>query len=121
MSGRGSKAMRIKLYVRSSASDVFTFDEVQQALPDISADHIRSELRKLRDAGWSSRRVGVVESGADSAPRSKFRVPKRPLGQRRAGEAGDLPVAVFACHRHREDGAFDAGVDDEGALAFGPQ
>jgi Fic family protein len=55
MSGRGSKALRIKLYVRSSASDVFTFDEVQQALPDISADHIRSELRKLRDAG-------VVES-----------------------------------------------------------
>lgn len=55
MSGRGSKAMRIKLHVRSNASDVFTFDEVQQALPDISADHIRSELRKLRDAG-------VVES-----------------------------------------------------------
>lgn len=55
MSGRGSKAMRIKLYVRSKSSDVFTFDEVQQALPDISADHIRSELRKLRDAG-------VVES-----------------------------------------------------------
>lgn len=51
MSGRGSKAMRIKLYVRSSASDVFTFEEVQQALPDISADHIRAELRKLRDAG----------------------------------------------------------------------
>jgi len=55
MSGRGSKAMRIKQHVRSKASDVFTFDEVQQALPDISADHIRSELRKLRDAG-------VVES-----------------------------------------------------------
>lgn len=51
MSGRGSKAMRIKLYVRSSASDVFTFDEVQRALPDISADHIRAELRKLRDMG----------------------------------------------------------------------
>jgi Fic family protein len=51
MSGRGSKAMRIKLYVRSNASDVFTFDELQRALPDISADHIRSELRKLRDAG----------------------------------------------------------------------
>lgn len=51
MSGRGSKAMRIKLHVRSSASDVFTFEEVQQALPDISADHIRAELRKLRDAG----------------------------------------------------------------------
>jgi hypothetical protein len=28
MSGRGSKAMRIKLFVRSRASDVFTFDEV---------------------------------------------------------------------------------------------
>jgi Fic family protein len=55
MSGRGSKALRIKQYVRSNVADVFTFDEVQQALPDISADHIRSELRKLRDAG-------VVES-----------------------------------------------------------
>jgi Fic family protein len=49
--GRGSKAMRIKLFVRSRTSDVFTFDEVHQALPDISSDHIRSELRKLRDAG----------------------------------------------------------------------
>jgi Fic family protein len=55
MSGRGSKALRIKQYVRSNTSDVFTFDEVQQALPDISADHIRAEMRKLRDAG-------VVES-----------------------------------------------------------
>jgi Fic family protein len=52
MSGRGSKAMRIKLFVRSRASDVFTFDEVHQALPDISSDHIRAELRKLRDAGF---------------------------------------------------------------------
>ena len=51
MSGRGSKAMRIKLFVRSRTSDVFTFDEVHRALPDISSDHIRSELRKLRDAG----------------------------------------------------------------------
>jgi Fic family protein len=50
MGGRGSKAMRIKLFVRSRTSDVFTFDEVHQALPDISSDHIRSELRKLRDA-----------------------------------------------------------------------
>ena len=55
MSGRGSKALRIKQYVRSNTSDVFTFDEAQKALPDISADHIRSEIRKLRDAG-------VVES-----------------------------------------------------------
>ncbi len=47
MGGRGSKAMRIKLFVRSRTSDVFTFDEVHQALPDISSDHIRSELRKL--------------------------------------------------------------------------
>lgn len=52
MGGRGSKAMRIKLFVRSRAADVFTFDEVHQALPDISSDHIRAELRKLRDAGF---------------------------------------------------------------------
>lgn len=52
MSGRGSKTLRIKQYVRSSTSEIFTFDEVQKALPDISADHIRSVLRKLRDEGW---------------------------------------------------------------------
>jgi Fic family protein len=51
MSGRGSKSLRIKQFVRSSTSDVFTFDEVQQALPDISSDHIRGVLRKLRDEG----------------------------------------------------------------------
>ncbi|HEX7279661.1 MAG TPA: hypothetical protein VF255_08580, partial [Solirubrobacterales bacterium] len=51
MGGRGSKSLRIKQFVRSSTSDVFTFDEVQQALPDISADHIRGVLRKLRDEG----------------------------------------------------------------------
>lgn len=55
MSGRGSKTLRIKQYVRSRTSAVFTFEEVQQALPDISSDHIRSVLRKLRDEG-------VVES-----------------------------------------------------------
>lgn len=49
--GRGSKAMRIKQFVQARASAVFTFDDVQRALPDISADHIRTELRKLRDAG----------------------------------------------------------------------
>jgi Fic family protein len=49
MSGRGSKTLRIKQYVRSSITDVFTFDDVQQALPDISSDHIRAVLRKLRD------------------------------------------------------------------------
>lgn len=51
MSGRGSKSLRIKQYIRASTSDVFTFDEVQQALPDISSDHIRGVLRKLRDEG----------------------------------------------------------------------
>lgn len=50
MSGRGSKALRIKQHIRSSASDVFTFEDLQQALPDISSDHIRSVLRSLRDA-----------------------------------------------------------------------
>ena len=49
--GRGSKAMRIKQFVQSRAADAFTFDDVQRALPDVSADHIRTELRKLRDAG----------------------------------------------------------------------
>ena len=51
MSGRGSKGLRIKQFVRASVSDVFTFDEVQQALPDISSDHVRAVLRKLRDEG----------------------------------------------------------------------
>jgi Fic family protein len=43
-----------------------------QALPDISADHIRSELQKLCDAGVveSPRQGEVAESGAGSAPRS---------------------------------------------------
>lgn len=50
-SGRGSKTLRIKQYLRSSTADVFTFDDVQQALPDVSSDHIRSVLRKLRDEG----------------------------------------------------------------------
>lgn len=50
-SGRGSKAMRIKQFVQSRAADAFTLDDVQRALPDVSADHIRTELRKLRDAG----------------------------------------------------------------------
>ena len=49
MSGRGSKTLRIKQYVRSRTSEVFTFDEVHQALPDISSDHIRAVLRRLRD------------------------------------------------------------------------
>lgn len=49
--GRGSKAMRIRQFVQSSASSTFTFDDVRRALPDVSADHIRTELRKLRDAG----------------------------------------------------------------------
>lgn len=47
--------MRIKQFVQSLASDAFTFEDVQRALPDVSADHIRTELRKLRD-------TGIVES-----------------------------------------------------------
>jgi DNA-binding transcriptional ArsR family regulator len=53
--GRGSKAKRIREFVRSRAADAFTLGEIQEALPDVSGDHIRAELRKLRDAG-------VVES-----------------------------------------------------------
>jgi Fic family protein len=53
--GRGSKAKRIREFVHSRAADTFTLEEVQRALPDISAEHIRAELRKLRDSG-------VVES-----------------------------------------------------------
>jgi Fic family protein len=49
-SGRGSKAERVKQFVRSRASDVFTFNEIERALPDVSSVHIRGELRKLRDA-----------------------------------------------------------------------
>jgi DNA-binding transcriptional ArsR family regulator len=43
--------MRIRQFVQSRAPDIFTFDDVQRALPDVSPDHIRTELRKLRDAG----------------------------------------------------------------------
>jgi Fic family protein len=47
--GRGSKAQRIKDFVRSRTSDVFTLDDIVRANPDISPDHIRKELRKLRE------------------------------------------------------------------------
>jgi Fic family protein len=50
ISGRGAKAERIKQFVRSRASDIFTLDDVHRALPDVSREHIRDELRKLRDA-----------------------------------------------------------------------
>jgi len=49
--GRGSKGARIRQFVRSNVSTAFTFADLQRALPDISPDHIRGELRKLRDAG----------------------------------------------------------------------
>jgi Fic family protein len=49
--GRGSKAERIKQFVRSRTSDVFTAEDLTRALPDVSRDHIRAELRKLADAG----------------------------------------------------------------------
>jgi Fic family protein len=50
ISGRGAKAERIKQFVRSHVSDAFTLDDVHRALPDVSKEHIRAELRKLRDA-----------------------------------------------------------------------
>ncbi|HET7120672.1 MAG TPA: Fic family protein [Solirubrobacterales bacterium] len=53
--GRGSKATRIRSFVRLHIADTFTSAEVRDALPDVGVDHIRAELRKLRDAG-------VVES-----------------------------------------------------------
>jgi Fic family protein len=49
--GRGSKAARIRQFVHARASTSFTFADLERALPDISANHIRRELRKLRDAG----------------------------------------------------------------------
>jgi Fic family protein len=49
--GRGSKAERIKQFVRSCTSDVFTAEDLTRALPDVSKDHIRAELRKLAKAG----------------------------------------------------------------------
>ena len=49
--GRGSKRARIHQFVRSRATDQFTFEELSRALPDISAVHIRNELRSLRDQG----------------------------------------------------------------------
>jgi Fic family protein len=50
-SGRGSKGERVRQFVRSNISTAFTFADLQRALPDISPDHIRGELRRLRDAG----------------------------------------------------------------------
>ena len=50
-SGRGSKRARIHQFIRSRVSDEFTFEEVSNALPDISAVHIRQEMRKLHRAG----------------------------------------------------------------------
>lgn len=47
--GRGSKKQRIHQLIRSRVSDVFTFEDLERALPDVSSVHIRKELRKLRD------------------------------------------------------------------------
>ena len=49
--GRGSKRKRIHQFIRTCASEDFTFDDLERALPDVSSAHIRKELRKLRDAG----------------------------------------------------------------------
>lgn len=47
----GSKAERVRQFVRSRISTAFTLADLERALPDISTNHIRRELRKLRDAG----------------------------------------------------------------------
>jgi Fic family protein len=49
--GRGSKAERIKQFVKSRTSSAFTAEDLIRAMPDISTDHIRAELRKLAKAG----------------------------------------------------------------------
>lgn len=51
---KGERA-RIHQFIRSRVSDEFTFEDLSHALPDISAVHIRQEMRKLHKAG-------VVES-----------------------------------------------------------
>jgi Fic family protein len=51
MATGGSKAERVRQFVRARVSTAFTFADLERALPDISANHIRRELRKLRDAG----------------------------------------------------------------------
>jgi len=50
-SGRGSKAKRVREFVRQHVTVTFTLAEIHEALPDIGVDHIRGELRRLRDAG----------------------------------------------------------------------
>lgn len=50
-SGRGSKATRIREFVRQHVTVTFTLAEIHEALPDIGVDHIRGELRRLRDMG----------------------------------------------------------------------
>lgn len=49
--GQGSKTERIKQFVRSRTSNTFTVDDLVQAMPDISKDHIRAQLRALAKAG----------------------------------------------------------------------
>ncbi len=48
--GRGAKAERIRQFIRSRMSDTFTAEDLVRALPDVSKDHIRAELRKLAKA-----------------------------------------------------------------------
>lgn len=50
LTAASSKAERVRQFVRARVSTAFTFADIEQALPDISANHIRRELRKLRDA-----------------------------------------------------------------------
>jgi len=62
--GRGAKKARIRQFIRARTSDDFTFEDLTRAMPDISAVHIRKELKKLREAG-------VVRSPGPGAKRWK--------------------------------------------------
>lgn len=83
-----------------------------------------SNVAQLRDrSDWARssskprRMKGVPVQVRASALRSALGL----LVERGAGEAGDLPVAAFVRHRHRQEGSTGAGVDDEGISPFGPQ
>lgn len=49
--GRGSKAAAIRQFVRSSALDEFTIQDVRQAVPDASDSYLNKQLAELRRQG----------------------------------------------------------------------
>lgn len=51
MRGRGAKSHRVKTFIRSNTSDLFSFAEAKRASPGVSDEYIRQVLRELRDDG----------------------------------------------------------------------